>query len=302
MIVLTIGAMKNIKKIKEYIDLEFQKITPKILIPTCTISKRGNISFLYYKINDDILAKNYNFFFSDAFKLYASSALANLILEITRFDIIRDILQNKFSKYSSSEHNKLVNTIREFFYSKINDNNKSYLNYSYRKEILDSLMDFFEESNEFLLEGFIQFRLKEYKKHLEEVVLYIVKEYETQKEYKEFINLLKYFVDEQEVKEEIIHIIGTKDGNFKIYNKDKKDITEKCKEEFIQDFNIKDINYDDLLVSTLITTTPKQIVIHNYNLIKNKALIETISNIFQDRVKLCSECEFCLYFNSIIDK
>lgn len=302
MIVLTIGAIQNIKKIKSYIDLEFEKIAPKALIPTCTISKKGNINFLYYEISDDILAENYSFFFSDALKLYASSALANLILEFVRIDIIKDILQTKFSKYSSSEHVKLIGMIKTFFYDGENNEDHLALNYSYRKEIIDSLMDFFEDSNEFLLEGFIQFRLQGYKKNLEKVVSYIVKEYETQKEYKEFLRLLKYFVDVQEMKEEVIHIVGTKKGQFKIYNKDKKDITEQCKEEFRQDFNTGEINYDDLLVSALITIAPKQIVIHHYEVIKNKPLIETISSIFQGKVTLCPNCEFCLDSNNVLDK
>lgn len=299
MIVLTIGAVQNIKKIREYIASEFKKITPKVLIPTYTVSKKGNINFLYYEINDDVLAKNYNFFFSDALKLYASSALASLMLDFIRFDLIKEIIETKFPKYSSSEIQKIIEMIKAFFYEEENDNNPLTLNYSHRKEIMDLLMDFFEESNEFLLEGFVRFRLQNYKKDLEKIVAHIVSEYETQKEYKEFLRLLKYFVDVQEMKEEIIHIVGIKEGRYKIYDKDKNDITEQCKQGFEQDFSDKEINYDDLLVSSLITIAPRQIVIHHYEVIQNKPLIETISSIFQGKVTLCPKCEFCLNSNEI---
>ncbi|NLK97217.1 MAG: hypothetical protein GX272_03945 [Epulopiscium sp.] len=299
MIVLTIGAYTHINKIKEYITLEFNKITPKALIPTYTISRRGDINFLYFEIDDDVLAKNYNFFFSDALKLYASSALTNLILDCIRFEIVKEILEVKYLKYSSLERLKILEMVRTFFYEKENNEDARALNYSYRKEIMDCLMDFFEDSNEFLLEGFILFRLKEYRERLEMVVSHIVSEYETQKEYKEFLRLLKYFVDVQEMKEEIIHIVGIKEGRFKIYDKDKNDITERCKEEFKQDFSDKEINYDDLLVSALITIAPRQIIIHHYEAIQNKPLIETISSIFQGKVTLCPKCEFCLNSNEI---
>ncbi|NLM13923.1 MAG: hypothetical protein GX209_09290 [Epulopiscium sp.] len=299
MIVLTIGAYTNINKIKEYLTLEFNKITPKALIPTYTIAKKGDITFLYYKIDDEVLAKNYNFFFSDALKLHTSSALTNLILDFIRFEIVKEILEVKFQKYSSFERIKILEMVKTFFYEKENHEDTKALNYSCRKEILDSLIDFFDDSNEFLLEGFILFRLKDYRERLEMVVNHIVSEYETQKEYKEFLRLLKYFVDVQEMKEEIIHVVGIKEGRFKIYDKDKNDITERCKEEFRQDFSDKEINYDDLLVSTLITIAPRQIIIHHYEAIQNKPLIETISNIFQGKVTLCPKCEFCLNSNEI---
>ncbi|KAE9633403.1 hypothetical protein GND95_09180 [Defluviitalea raffinosedens] len=299
MIVLTIGAYTNISKIKEYISLEFEKITPKALIPTYTIAKKGDIDFLYYEIDDDVLAQNYNFFFSDALKLHATSALTNLIMDFIRFEIVKEILEIHYQKYASIERIKILEMTRAFFYENENNEDPNAFNYSYRKEIMDRLMDFFEDSNEFLLEGFVLFRLKDYRGKLEMVVRHIVSEYETQKEYKEFLRLLKYFVDVQEMKEEIIHIIGLKEGGFKIYDKDKNDITERCKEEYKQDFSDKEINYDDLLVSALITIAPRQIVIHHYEAIQNKPLIETISSIFQGKVTLCPKCEFCLNSNEI---
>ena len=69
MIVLTIGAVRDLKKIGDYIALEFQKITPKALIPTYEILQKGDIRFLCYKIDDNILAQNYNFFFQRCVKV-----------------------------------------------------------------------------------------------------------------------------------------------------------------------------------------------------------------------------------------
>ncbi|NLK21563.1 MAG: hypothetical protein GX308_05670 [Epulopiscium sp.] len=297
MMVLTIGAIRHIEEVEKQISLEFSKITPKALIPTYTSIKKGEIDFLYYEIKDEVLAKNYNFFFSDAIKLYASSSITEIILEFVRFDIIKEILEYKFPKYSHSEHSKIIYMIKSLLTENEDNDDRESIYYSYRKEIMSMLMDFFEDSNEFVLEGFIQFRLQEYKRNLEKIIVYIIKEYEAQKEYKEFLRLLKYFVDTQETKEETIHIVGSKEGRFRIYDKDKKDITERCEEEFEEDFKSKSDNYDDLLVSTLITIAPRQILIHHYELIQNKTLIETINNIFQGKVTICSTCEFCKNFH-----
>jgi hypothetical protein len=48
------------------------------------------------------------------------------------------------------------------------------------------------------LDGFLSFRLKEYRGRLAEVVDKAVDEYMMDMEYKEFIRVLRYFVDVQE--------------------------------------------------------------------------------------------------------
>ncbi|HOA80209.1 MAG TPA: putative sporulation protein YtxC, partial [Defluviitaleaceae bacterium] len=231
---------------------------------------------------------------SDGLEYYVSSAITNVILKYTRFDIITEILETKYSRYLSFENGKILDIIKDFFYEHENNDSPQIFNYSYRKEIMNSLLDFFEDNNEFIYEGFVQFRMKKYREVLERALDFIVKEYETQKEYKEFLRLLKYFVDVQEMKEELVHIIGIKNGQFKLFDKDKKDITNRCKEEFMQDSNNKDINYDDFLVSALITIAPKQIIIHNYQELENRPIFETIINIFQGKVSICQECDFCI--------
>lgn len=293
MIVLTIGATNYIDIIKEQIEIEFNKITQKELIPTYTFLRKGDINFIIYEISDKELLENYSSFFSDALKLYASYAITNVIIEFIRFDLIKDILEAKFPRYLTFENGKILDIIKDFYNENGNNDNPLVLNYSYRKEIMNSLMDFFEDHNELILEGFVQFRLKEYKENLEKAIDYIIKEYETQKEYKEFLRLLKYFVDVQEMKEEVVHIVGTKNERFRLFDKDKNDITNRCKQEFEQDFNNKEINYDDFLVSALITIAPKQIIIHNYKALQNKPIFETIINIFQGKVTICSKCDFC---------
>lgn len=296
MVVLTIGAIKYWDKIKEQIDIEFEKIDQKELIPECRFHKKGDIHFLIFEIDEKNLLDDNGSFYTEGLKYYVSSAITNVILNYTRFDIITEILENKYPRYMS-ENRKILDTIKEFFTENDNNDSPHVFNYSYRKEIMNALIDFFEDNNEFIYEGFVQFRMKKYREILERAIDFIVKEYETQKEYKEFLRLLKYFVDVQEMKEESVHIVGIKNGQFKLYDKDKKDITNRCKEEFIQDFNHKDINYDDFLVSTLITIAPKQIIIHNYQELENRPIFETIINIFQGKVTICDECDFCI--NSI---
>ncbi len=81
---------------------------------------------------------------------------------------------------------------------------KSFINTLYqirrRNVIVRKLMDYFENTDSLILDGFVNFRLKDYMKDLEEIVDKAVDDFLMEREYKEFIRLLRYFVDIQEPK------------------------------------------------------------------------------------------------------
>jgi hypothetical protein len=64
-------------------------------------------------------------------------------------------------------------------------------------------------------------------------------------------------------------------------------------EEIRADIVEGDINYDDLLISTLITISPRKLYLHNLNSFENKELVKTITNVFSDRINICPGCEMC---------
>ena len=113
------------------------------------------------------------------------------------------------------------------------------------------------------------------------------------REYKEFIRLLRYFVDIQEPKYDTIHVIAGFEDKYILLDEKKGEITNECIQEFVNEIQDGEINYDDLLVSTLITFAPRKIVIHCTGQIKNKELLETIKNVFSGKVFICNGCETC---------
>jgi hypothetical protein len=51
-----------------------------------------------------------------------------------------------------------------------------------------------------------------------------------------------------------------------------------------------DVNYDDLLISALITIAPARIVLHFQD---ERNVIGTIQDVFIERVALCQGCSLC---------
>jgi putative sporulation protein YtxC len=105
-----------------------------------------------------------------------------------------------------------------------------------------------------------------------------------EKEYGEFIKLLKYFVEIQESKIDEVHIINKKDGSYELKDRYGSNIMEKLKDEIGIVKYPGDVKLDDMLISALITSCPKVIVIHCAQNNPNKELMETIKNVFEERV------------------
>lgn len=155
------------------------------------------------------------------------------------------------------------------------------------------LTEYLDTADKLIIDGFVNFRLAEYKKQLQGRIERAVDEFVTQREYAEFTALLKYFVEIQPTREPIVHIVAFDDGRYAVYNKGRKDITTKCMSEFFAVMNESEMNYDDLLLSTLITLAPGEIVIHNECNIKNQELYNTVHEIFGNKLTICEGCSLC---------
>lgn len=162
-----------------------------------------------------------------------------------------------------------------------------------KNNIIKKIDEYLQESIEIILDGFITFRLKDLNEELTGLVEKIIEEYVIEKEYSEFIKLLKYFVDIQESRYDVVNIIINSDGDYVIEDGSLNNITD----DFFTDFNIDNIkgevNKHDILVSALITCAPKKIVVHGMVNVQNQEVMDTIKNIFMEKLSFCAGCDIC---------
>ena len=149
--------------------------------------------------------------------------------------------------------------------------------------VIKKLSDFLDQNNHIILEGFVTFRMQEYVDELEEVVDWAVRQYLIEKEYQEFIKLLTCFVQMQKPKFICVHVIAEKDSSFSIYDQNMERISDQWISDLSEDYD-GIIKEEDLLISFLISAAPKQIINHNIAEIKNKELLDTITQVFSGRV------------------
>lgn len=152
--------------------------------------------------------------------------------------------------------------------------------------IVDKIKGCIEENGEININGFITFRMRELTEDIEDLVDKIVEKYIVEKEYEEFIRLLKYFVEIQESKIERVDIYINSFGLYTIEDEQGRDILSIfLKELTTSDMNIVDVNTEDIVISGLITNVPNKINIYGYQNCKNKEFINTIVNVFGERVE-----------------
>jgi putative sporulation protein YtxC len=162
-----------------------------------------------------------------------------------------------------------------------------------KNSIIDKITKCLEENNEINIRGFLTFRTKELKVDLECMVDKVVEEYMVEKEYNEFIKLLKYFVEVQESKVDEVNILIEKSGNYYLRDELGNDLVGNMIMELPEVKIDSKENLEELIISTLITSAPRKVIIHCAEYCKNKELIQTISKVFVDRVYYCDKCVAC---------
>ncbi|KUK10690.1 MAG: Sporulation protein YtxC [Clostridia bacterium 41_269] len=115
-----------------------------------------------------------------------------------------------------------------------------------------------------------------------------------EKEYDDFIDLLKYFVNMQKPQIKKVNVILYRSGKFKILDSEYRKIDNDSLECLILDFAENDLTNEDLLISALITIAPEEIKMHLPDYV-SFSFIETVKKIFNNRVEICSGCPNCMH-------
>lgn len=230
----------------------------------------------------------------NTFNLYMSMSLYNIMVKKFYNEKLKDFIIDKYFFFKDSEVNYLVKKVYETLNSDkiIMEKNGLYF-INKKNDILQEIINCIKEVNEFNINGFIRFRTSKIEKSFFEITEEVVQNYISEKEYKEFIKLLKYFVQLQESKIDEVNIIIGDKGKYYIKNKQGKDIFNELVNELEETSFSGTVSIEDIIISGLITNVPKRIVIHNYDKYSYNEFINTIKDVFVERVAFCTGCPFC---------
>lgn len=280
----SIGTFHNLYFIENEINCLIEELKKYDINIFLIKEEKESLSFykLYYELNNEegkIFIKN---------KL--SEVISEIIIDFWEPKVIYEIL-NKFHFYLKPEDRVRTYEIAVKILSEKKEQTLMIPDYFERKEkIKQKVREFIEDSEVLIIEGFINFRLKSYIEVIEDAVDKAVDELLIEKEYKDFITLLKFFVKNLEPKKEVVNLFF-KGKEILLLDADLKDIKDAEIEKLLEQNGI--LSKDDILISLLINLSPKKIVIHGEISEGKKDVFDAILNIFEERVTICENCILC---------
>ena len=215
-----------------------------------------------------------------------SCILSCLVIDELEESFLKMILLKNYFYFNSTEMKHILELCYEIF----SDDFNTYFDKKHNL-LIDSFENYLITNKSIILTGFINFRIKNYMTILEDVVDEAVNSFVVEKEYLEFISLLKMYVNSQNSNCDVVHLIYNK-NNSTLLDKDKNQIN--VSDDIFKAKYLSDISFssNDYTLNSLLNLLPKKIYIH---IIDNNIdeFINTLKLIFENRVFICLQCDIC---------
>ncbi|MBR3002381.1 MAG: putative sporulation protein YtxC [Clostridia bacterium] len=246
--------------------------------------KHYNNFIIHYKGNNEAVFIN-----------KVASLLSFLVIYEFEEDFLKNSIYKNYFYFSSHEREIILSNCYDIMVD-----SKDYLKNKYN--ILFSIFkSYLINNNKIFLNGFINFRLQQYHDLLDSVVNEAVNSFIIEKEYQEFISMLKLYINSQNCNSSEIHVVYSND--FTLILDENKNIIENSNKMLNAKF-LSDITFstNDYTLNTLLNELPEKLYIHLINNTIDE-FIRTLTLIFDKRVVICNDCNICnLYKKNILSK
>ena len=290
---ISISATQHIDLLKSKLGRELRLLEGEGIDVELKEKPTGNYKYLscYIKDSSNVTLKKD---FRSIFSYYVADAISDLILGYWEGYIIKKIILESYYYLGEEERNTIFNYTLGFTNNTGEFINEDDFQRLRRKtKILNKLLEYLKHNDRIHIDGFIRFRLKDYTEELYDLVEKAVDEFMMEREYKEFIQLLRYFVDVQEPRLYLVHVIVLHSGVFKLLDESQKVINSEYSDGYVVDLIDSEISYEDLLISALISIAPQKIIFHMIHENHTTGVLETIKNVFIGKVEECTGCDIC---------
>lgn len=226
-----------------------------------------------------------------------SRLLSSLVINVFEEKIINKIISNEYFYFDKLEQRKIFQTTIKDLYD---DKESVYPNEKCFSLLCNNFYDYLETNKSIVLNGFITFRIKNYIEIIFEQIDKSVTKFLIDKEYNEFITLLKIYINTEKCNCDVVHLIYS---NSKSILLDKNKNVIKSNENMFNAKYLSDISFSssDYALNTLLTLLPKRLYLHVINN-KEDEFLKTLKLIFENRIVFCTDCEICNLYKKIEQK
>lgn len=257
------------------------------------LNKIENINFdnIYYCDKEFKIYRNVFIHYvgtnTDAFINFVTELISDTIMEFYEEKVITRIVNSNYFYFDEYEKKIILDNCRE--YSKMELENK-------KEKLYVAVKEYLKENRAIVLDGMVNFRIKEYIKILDNIVDMSVNQYIIEKEYIEFINLLKIYVNQSEPGVKLLHLIY-RNGESILLDEEKNMVS--LSENIFNAKYLSDITFssNDFALNTLLSMLPQKLEIHLID--EEDEFINTLKLIFEDRIYICKDCNICKTYRMI---
>lgn len=256
------------------------------------ISISTNTFKIYKNIIIHYTGKNTSLFISSL-----SHLLTKCIISFYEKNILKNIINYNYFYFNDIEKHQIIENCYDLFNSDSIIYNDKY------SRIHSAVYLYILEHHSFVLSGFINFRLYEYKEFLDNNIDLFISNYLVEKEYYEFIELLQLYVNSRPSNSGLVHLVYINKESILI--DDNKNIIPNS-EELSDAKYLSDISFssNDFCLNTLLNLLPQKLIIHLINSDEDE-YINTLKLIFNSKVSICTDCDICRVYkltNNILMK
>ena len=272
----------NNEELLNYLQNEFKNFNMLNVFYSCNEFKHYKNIIIHYKGID-----------TELFYTKLATIFSYLVIDYFENKIIKNILFSNYFYFENYELTKILNLCEE------NICDDSEFSFQNRQILLfEDFFNYISSHKSIVLTGFINFRLNNYRNLLNELIDFSVNEFIIEKEYLEFVSLLKLYVNTQPSLTPIIHVISS-DFGIIILDKD-LNVIEIDKNIFNAKY-LSDISFseNDFVLNTILNLLPQKIFLHLPKTDINQfEFINTLKLVFETRIVICNDCNICnLYKN-----
>jgi len=164
----------------------------------------------------------------------------------------------------------------------------------WNQNIAKAFADVLRKNDKVHIDGVLRFRARNYFRSVDVALNEMVEQFLTDREYEEFVAMLRYMLDAQPASTQVLHV----------YCADERVWISDAAGQLVRDLEVtaaachvskgEDVNAEDLAMSILITRSPCQIIIHDFSKAAPwPSFSETLERVFVGRTARCNHCSTC---------
>lgn len=239
---------------------------------------------LIYSQNQFKIYKNITIHYrgnNNKFYNFLTELIGEVVIEFYEEKILKQLINYNYFYFDEYEKNKILENCMQLIEPEM-----------YNTKLLDNknIKEYVKENKAMILDGFVYFRLRAYLEYLDEVVDSGVNQFVIEKEYREFISLLRVYVESKVPEYNLLHLIYINGESILL---DEKRNIVSVSENIYNAKYLSDISFssNDFALNTLLCLLPRRVEIHLID--DEDEFINTLKLIFEGRVTICKDCDIC---------